>query len=181
MDGLIHLTKLDAARRQLHVAIQLLFDDVYPVAVHTLVGAASVIISDLVEQQHPHKSWDKLAQEANKITPSKYFNVMRTPQNFLKHAKEDAASTFDFDPNETEHLAFWTVMNLGAMGALSIEESVLQLWFFACHAQRLDDDYEPYKRAIEVFGDLRNSPRSTRLSVGKRILAEQQTSFSNGG
>ena len=52
MDGTIRLNKIDAARRQLKVAIRLLFDDEDPVAVHTLVGAASVIITDLVEKHH---------------------------------------------------------------------------------------------------------------------------------
>lgn len=43
----------------------MLFDGGDPVAAHTLVGAASVIISDLVEKHHPDQSWDKFAQEAN--------------------------------------------------------------------------------------------------------------------
>src|SRR6266705_4622767 len=98
MDEHIHISKLDAARRQLNVAIRLLFDDDDPVAVHTLVGAASVIISDLVEKHHPDKSWDKFAQEANKITAGEYFKVMRKPQNFLKHARDDVEATLEFDP-----------------------------------------------------------------------------------
>lgn len=68
MDEHIHLSKIEAAKRQLDRAIRLLFNDCDPVAVHTLVGAASVIISDLVDKQHPDKSWDRFAQEANKIT-----------------------------------------------------------------------------------------------------------------
>ncbi len=79
MDNLIQLNKLDTARRQLSVAIRLLLDNDDPVAVHTLVGAASTIISDLVEQQYPDESWDKAAQEANNIPPSKYFRTMRNP------------------------------------------------------------------------------------------------------
>jgi len=98
MDGTIRLNKIDAARRQLKVAIRLLFDDEDPVAVHTLVGAASVIITDLVEKHHPNESWDKFAQEANKITAREYYQVMRKPQNFLKHARDEHAATFYFDP-----------------------------------------------------------------------------------
>ncbi|MDD5411815.1 MAG: hypothetical protein PHF31_10450 [Methylobacter sp.] len=173
MDGRFQITKLDAARRQLHVAIMLLFDDGDPIAVHTLVGAASVIISDLVDQYHPDKSWDKMAQMANNITSSQYFQVMRKPQNFLKHAREDASKVFDFDPNETEAVAFWAVMNLGNFGPLSMEESVLQLWYLACHAPNLYVAIEPYKIAVQMFGDLRNIPRAGRLAVGKRVLKEQ--------
>ena len=173
MDDRFQLSKLDAARRQLHAAIILLFDSGDPVAVHTLVGAASVIISDLVAQQHPDKSWDKMAQEANNISPSRYFQVMRKPQNFLKHARDDASAIFDFDSNETEAVAFWTIMNLANLAPLSIHESVLQLWYLACHAPNLESDIKPYKIALQAFGDLRGSPRADRLAVGKRVLTEQ--------
>ena len=173
MDEHIHISKLEAAKRQLDVAVRLLFDDGDPVAVHTLVGAASVIISNLVEKHHPDKSWDKFAQQANKITASEYFQVMRKPQNFLKHARGDADATLDFDPKDTESVAFWAVMNLGNFGRLSMEASVLQLWYLACHAPSLEPNVEPYNRALEVFGDLRNKPRVHRLAVAKRVLAEQ--------
>jgi len=173
MDGTIRLNKIDAARRQLKVAIRLLFDDEDPVAVHTLVGAASVIITDLVEKHHPNESWDKFAQEANKITAREYYQVMRKPQNFLKHARDDHAATFDFDPKDTESDAFWAVMNLGNFGTLSMEESVLQLWYLACHAPTLDPKIEPYDRVLEVFGDLRQTSRAGRLAAAKRVLAEQ--------
>jgi hypothetical protein len=173
MDGRIHLNKLDAARRQLKVAICLLFDDKDPVAVHTLIGAASGIISDLVDKHHPDKSWDKFAQESNAISASEYFQVMRKPQNFLKHARDDHTATFDFDPRDTESLAFWVVMNLGNFGTLTMEESVLQLWYLACYAPTLDPQVEPYNRALEVFGDLRQTPREVRLAIAKRVLAEQ--------
>lgn len=169
----IHITKLDAARRQLQVGIQLLFNNGDPIAVHTLIGAASTIISDLVEAKHPDESWDKFAQEENNITPKEYFAVMRQAQNFFKHADNDPEATFDFSLLDTECLAFWTVMNLGAFGLLSMEASVLQLWYLACHAPNLDANIEPYPRAIAVFGDLRNVPRVQRLAAAKRVLNEQ--------
>lgn len=173
MDERIHISKLDAARRQLDVAVHLLFDGGDPVAVHTLVGAASVIISDLTEKHYPDKSWDKFAQEANKITASEYFQVMRKPQNFLKQARDDTDATLDFDPKDTESVAFWAVMNLGNFGQLSMQASVLQLWYLACHAPTLDPDVEPYNRALEIFGDLRNKPRAQRLAIAKGVLTEQ--------
>ena len=104
---------------------------------------------------------------------SEYFNVMRKPQNFLKHARTDPSETFQFDPVETESVAFWAVMNSGNFGPLSVEESVFQLWFLACHAPTLERSIEPYQVAVEVFGDLRNLPRAARLAAGKRVLAEE--------
>jgi hypothetical protein len=41
------VTKLDAARRQLDVAVRLYFSSDDPVAIHTLVGAAHRILEDV--------------------------------------------------------------------------------------------------------------------------------------
>jgi hypothetical protein len=173
MTDRFELSKLDAAHRQLKVAIRLLFDGIDPVAVHTLVGAASIIISDLVDLHHPDNSWDKFAQDANGISSVEYFNIMRKPQNFLKHARTDPSGTLEFNPVETESIAFWAVMNSGNFGTLSIEESVFQLWYLACHAPTLDLQNKPYQMAVELFGDLRNLPRVARLAAGKRVLTKE--------
>lgn len=172
MDECIQISKLDAARRQIDAAVRLLFDGADPVVVHTLIGAASNIISDLVEKHYPDNSWDKFAQEANKIGTTEYFRILRKQQNFLKHARDDANAILDFNSADTESVAFWAAMNLCNFGELSIELSVLQLWYFACHAPPSDPDFEPYNRALEIFGDLRNKPRAERLAVAKHVLIE---------
>ena len=181
MDEHIQISKLEAAQRQLHVAIRLLFDGGDPVAVHKLVGAALVIITDLVEKHHPDVSWDKFAQEANKITAKEYFNVMREPQNFLKHARDDADATFSFNPKDTESVAFWAVMNLTNFGPLSIEGSVFQFWYLASHAPNLDANVEPYNHVLKVFEDLRNKPRAQRLAAAKRVLEQRLADVSGRG
>lgn len=169
----IKLSKLEAATRQLRMAIRLLFEGVDPVPVHTLVGASSIILADLVERKVPEKSWDRFAQQTNNISAPEYFRVMREVQNFLKHAKGDPDATLDFNPKDTESLAFWAVLNAGELGLLSMEESVFQLWYLACHDPQLEDNSSPYKEALALFGDLRSVPRDRRLEVGCKVLAEQ--------
>jgi hypothetical protein len=46
----IEVSKIEAANRQLDAAIELLFSDGDPIAVHTLAGAASGLAADLVEE-----------------------------------------------------------------------------------------------------------------------------------
>jgi hypothetical protein len=41
------ISKLDAAQRQMDAAIFIYFHDVDPVSVHTLVGAAHILLTDL--------------------------------------------------------------------------------------------------------------------------------------
>jgi hypothetical protein len=56
---IINISKLEAARRQISVSIDLLFNDGDLVAAHTLAGAASVILFDLMEHQKPGQSIER--------------------------------------------------------------------------------------------------------------------------
>jgi hypoxanthine-guanine phosphoribosyltransferase len=67
MPDSFQLTKLEAAQRQLSVAVRMLFDGQDPVAVHTLVGAASIVFTDLVEHIAPQVSWDRISNSQFKI------------------------------------------------------------------------------------------------------------------
>ena len=124
------VSKLDAARRQIHTAIRMIFSNDDPVSTHTLIGAASSIISNLVENGHSGKSWDQFAQQANNLAPSDYFRIMREAQNFFKHAKDDPDLEYELDSLDTESIAFFTTLNLGELGcSLTNRESVFQLWY----------------------------------------------------
>ena len=178
MTEVVRIGKLDAARRQLREAIRTIFAEGDPVVAHTLAGAASIVLTDLIEHKVPHKSWDKFAQDANSLAPKDYFSIMRKGQNFLKHARDDPDDTFELNPTDTESLVFLSVMNAGELlnhqnlGQLSMEESVFQLWHIACQSPELDGADDPFKKALEVFGDLRSSTRSERLAAGRRVLKE---------
>jgi hypothetical protein len=54
-----------------------------------------------------------------------------------------------------------------------MEESVLQPWYLAYHAPTLDEDIEPYQKAIEILGDLQEALRATRVAIGRQVLAEK--------
>ena len=164
------VSKLNAAQRQLDVAIRMLFGEEDPVSVHTLVGAASVLLTDLVEIIIPQRSWDKMAREANSLAPSEYFQVMRRDQNFFKHARGDHQAVLTFNPEETEALAFWAVMNASELAPLSIESQVYQLWYIAARSPFTDPEKSPLREALGLFGDLRLLPRAERLRAGKRVL-----------
>jgi hypothetical protein len=137
------------------------------------VGASSIVFSDLVENRMPEKSWDRQAQDANNLSPSEYFRIMRKAQNFFKHASTDFDAELDFDPIDTESLAFWAVMNASELGPLSIESQVFQLWYIASHSPLEDVSESPLREAIQLCGDLRGQPRAHRLQMGAQILTDQ--------
>ena len=169
------VTKLEAAKRQLETAIRMIFSGGDPVATHTLVGAASNILSDLIQHQFPDRSWDTQAQSANSLAPSDYFTIMRKAQNFLKHAKADPDGSFGLEFSDTDSLTFWAVMNLSELESpLPMPESVFQMWYLACYSPCIDDGSSINGTIRELFGDLRQRDRNERISVGARILAEHE-------
>ncbi len=179
MSDSMQVSKLEAAQRQLDFAICMLFAGADPIAVHTLVGAASIIFTDMVENIAPDKSWDKMAQNANNLAPAEYFNIMRRAQNFFKHARTDHDAALDFDLDDTESLAFWAVMNASELAPLSIEAQVFQLWYIASHSPVSDDNESPLREAIQLFGDLRAKPREERFQAGFRVLHEASKHMSH--
>jgi len=168
---MIRVSKLEAARRQLRSAIRMLFDGADPVAVHTLVGAASVLAADLVAHHHPDEQWETLAKNANNLTSTQYFEVARATQNFLKHAYKDVDAIHEFNPIDTDALAVGAIRNLANFGKLGLEESALELWYIACNDPQ-GDGYagEWFAKAVHFFGDLRNSNRTARLAKGREVL-----------
>lgn len=179
MNIVLQLNKLDAARCQIHAAINIVFTNGDIVAAHTLAGAAATLLTDLVKQKIPEKSWDSHAQNANEISAKDYFRIMRHAQNYLKHAEHDANEVLELNPADTESLLFMAIMNLGELlshddiGMLSTEESIYQLWYIACQSPELEGADAPFSSALEIFGDMGNLSRADQISAGRRELRER--------
>jgi hypothetical protein len=164
------VNKLDAAARQLNIAVRLFFAAQDLIAVHTVVGAASLILSDWVEIRRPDGSWDKNAQLANHLSPKVYYRIDRRAQNFFKHAKSDPSETLDFQSTETEGLMMCAILNCGELQQLSMEMSVFQLWYLATRADVLGDDYPYVKESLELFPDIRSLRREEQIARGRKVL-----------
>lgn len=175
----IRVTKLDAARRHLRAAITLLFEGADPIVVHTLVGVASVLAADLARHHHPGEEWETLAKSANNIAAQDYFVAARSTQNFLKHADRDPDATHEFDPTDTDALAFGAVRNLANFGELGLEESALELWYIACnYPDDVSDSHAYFEHAVRFFGDLRALDRAAKLAKGREVLYEMRSRLS---
>ena len=111
------ITKLDAARRQLDAAIGLYFAEGDAVAIHTLVGAAHLLIGDLSKTAKQETLVQKF------IRPDKqreFIDAIRAPQNFLKHADRDPEATRDLNPHATELMLFIEIETLrGLTGSVT--------------------------------------------------------------
>lgn len=171
------ISKIDAAERQLNTAIRLLFSDSDPVAIHTLVGAASIVFGDLVESGDIGGSWEQFFADDNDLTLPKFLRIARKAQNFFKHAATDPAAELEFDLRDTEVLLFIASLNWGTLirgeSGISEEMSVFQLWFIATwHPEWAENEntMQIGRVARNLFPDITSAERSEQLSMGLGAL-----------
>lgn len=102
------LNKVDVARRQLAIALEMWFADGDPVAIHTLAIAAHEIASHLAKRRGAtdltlYSGAVKLAEELS-LPAQRVFRVMKGPANFFKHANLDPDAEIEFDAGFNEPL-----------------------------------------------------------------------------
>jgi len=104
----LSITKLDAARRQMETAVQLYAADGEPVSIHTLTCATREVLSDVAKARGAGPQFIP-DSGAEYIRPEKLKDaraIIREPQNFFKHAKDDPDGVLEFPPGATELLLF---------------------------------------------------------------------------
>jgi hypothetical protein len=168
----LRITKLEAAQRQMTRAIRMLFAEDDPVCTHTLAGAASILLTDLVEHHLPGSTWEQIAQEGNNLGRAEFFKIARKAQNFLKHARDDPGETLDFNPSDTDALLTLAVFNASELAPLSPEAQVFQLWALALLCPEDLINQPPFQEAIGYFGHLQQMERPEQLAAGRRGLSE---------
>ena len=101
---------------------------------------------------------------------------MRRTQNYLKHAKDDPDAEHTIEPQDTAALLMQAVMNMASLGRmLTITQSTFQLWFIAGMLDELPDlDATVRSATVKMFKNLSRRTLAYRLSVGRRILAEER-------
>jgi hypothetical protein len=110
----IHLSKLDAAKRQLETAIRLWFHSGDPVSVHTLAAASHQLLHDLAKRS----GISTLLRGAAQVKPEyrkEYVRLMSSYENFFKHADRDPERLLKFNPAATEFFLFDAIFTYQAL------------------------------------------------------------------
>jgi hypothetical protein len=131
------ITKLEAARRSLAVAVRLFFDRDDPVAVHTLAAAAQGVIRDLARARNlKHTS---LLHDHPEVPPqarAQWARILNSPRNFFKHADNDPCGTLDFEASSNEILLLDACLILSEVSNQSLSEASVYLgWFTTAHPE----------------------------------------------
>lgn len=98
------LTKLNAAKREINAAIRMFFIEEDPIAIHAVVAGGLQIISDLAVKKGKSLGIESFLNSIIEERRDEFRQLMRQPQNFLKHAdrKDDETATLEYNVESVE-------------------------------------------------------------------------------
>ena len=175
----IRVTKIQAAQRQIDVAIRMLFRNEDPVAIHTVAMAGFRILRDLTEKmglEHPIDSMIKPGKE------KEFWGALNSFSNFCKHADRDPNvvwSGFREDANDITLLTAATYYRHFGYEWTN-EMQVLWSWYVSLHPDVLSEDAGVAIHALVLstqLKDFRSFARKEQLSIGLTMLKKVGTSF----
>lgn len=148
----LHISKLDAAKRQLETVIRLYFSNGDPVSIHTLAAAAYNIVRDVNRKKGGKKLFakDGFLDHIKEGHEKEVQELLNKAENFFKHADRDPDSTIEFNPEQSEFLileASYAYYRL--CGEHPPLFQVYQSWFIANH-QNLFNLPDEQSRAISM-------------------------------
>ncbi len=159
----IRVTKIEAAQRQIDVAIRLLFANEDPVAIHTLASAAFRVLRDVAESKGSVKMHQFIKSQ---IIPGKekmFWKAIGKSANFFKHAEHDAERMLEgFHEEVNDFMLFFACIYYDELGhSPSAEMNSLKIWFLTSH---------PELRQSSSPGPPYFMTREQQLAMGNEML-----------
>jgi hypothetical protein len=172
------ITKIEAARRQLRMAIELWFADADPVPTHTLARAAYQIIHDLNRKQ---TGSELLLDGVKPERKSAVRAMLNEPSDFMKHAdrgKVGALKSISFDPELSRGFIVGAVTGLRDLQQdLAEEEMAFELWHHFHHPQLVSEaGRQLFKNSFDVKAAdaLRSLSKDQFFKRVRDIIGRQQ-------
>src|SRR5436190_681086 len=163
------VTKIDAARRQLDVAIWLFFADGDPISIRTLAGAASTVLADLIEAKDPNGSWRARIVGDSGLPRAQVMSIINEAPNFFKHADRDPDAFILFDHEENDDVLSVCVLEFGEFGQTSLHMQAFQIWYMAEHPAPFSSGIPQIAVARRVFPELDKLPRVQQIARGAKF------------
>jgi len=171
MSSSIHISKLDAAKRELEHALRLFFLSGDPVVIHLVISSSHQILRDLCRS----KGLPSFIDDAMKIVKEdkrKYVaDKLSSAYNFFHHADRDPDKVIEFRPEANEY-ALWASIDMyySLAGEVTGLMQAYRYWFYTknSHLLMLPQDQKTFK---EVAG---------KIDIGnKRMFLEIATELEN--
>lgn len=164
------ISKLEGARRQLEVAIEMYFDGMDSLAIHTLAWAAFKVLFDV----YPHHSQDGFDKKLDELVKQVGWKQFASVANFLKHADRDPdAFLHSHHPEEAFILiGLATLLYKQATGRMTVKMMGFDYWLEWIATEELgieevDQNAERVAKEAERRKIVKGMPYDERLKVGR--------------
>lgn len=165
-------SKLEIAGIQITSAIQMMYAEMHPVAIHTVASSAYQIVRDL-GKKHGSKSLNELELRIAEGKKGQFYKEINKFWTFIKHANTDPDDTFPENVDESINdlairFAIRIYEDLG--GPENLEIKSFKFWFMAVYLDLFEDDVK------NQFGPHRPSfssaTRTDLVNLGKAMLLQ---------
>jgi hypothetical protein len=131
----VSITRRAAARAEIDTAIELLFDDREPVAIHVLTWAAVEMMRGIAESRGQITFQASMEDRIKSQFLGQWRKILKTHYNFFKHADRDPDSIAeDFMPEATTYPLFGACVDYQTIfGASTLAMMSYMSWFMARH------------------------------------------------
>ena len=157
------ISKLDAARRQLEMAINLYYFDRDFVSVHTLASAAHEVLADLLKHHGVQQPVSLRAIVKTHVRPefqAEFLRMLKRAQNFFKHADSDSAAILTFDPRQTEFVVWESGLAYHALtGDFPPLFQAFHIWFIVQNPEALKFPAELNRIRAEAGEEIARTPK----------------------
>lgn len=176
------LSKMDVAHQQLCTAIELWFNDKYPISSYTLAYAAYEVIHYYGEKSGKKKRTLILDSKIKRL-----INMVQKPAHFFKHANKDHARTIEFEHGLTLGLLVYCIFGLleivNSMEELEALEFAFIFWvylyepeWFGKHSLELSKEIWGPKISPEVKEYYRKLNKYEFMKYALKVWANRKVS-----
>lgn len=172
--AVLKVNKIQAAQRQIDIAIRLLFENEDPLPIHTLIMAAFRILRDLASKKDKSRVDETFRSMIKPGTEKRFWKEIQSFSNFLKHADEDPEAVFEV-PSEEVNDANLLVASLyyrELTGTMTPEIMAFLAWFGGIHPEIMFPDApDIVKNHLEAASiSFIDKPRNEQLAEGNAML-----------
>jgi len=167
----VYISKIDAAKRQLEIAIRFFLSNGDIVAIHTLTAATYNILRDLSNLQNkPVLVKEKMLEMVKPQHKKMVRDKINKAENFFKHADKDPDKLLEFNPNITEFL-LWDAC--ATYFSLTLEKtplmSTFNVWFFTKYTDVLQCEKRTEVTKLISEAQLTHEDRGRFLKLSSEI------------
>lgn len=137
----LKVTKMEAARRQLHTATELWLAGGDPVSIQTLAAAARTLIDDVAKHRKVKRFDQRELAQLLSVTPEQAHGLFTHAANYFKHADRDPESEGHFNVNSNTAMLAACFLSLLRMGEVNFSET--EIAFATRIAASLPTDQRP--------------------------------------